>query len=282
MTPRCLFARRRNDDLGVGRRVRERAEAITAELRRKHGGLSLAVDGIRETRDVCQVETRHALTRAERPKRIPARAGWPLWKASLADSPDFHPHHPLLDRAYRVAVDPTRIRAGIKRVQIGWRGGQSSEPFPTCGLTVPWNRRKPRKRGKPRNGCKRRKETGLCLSPVSTDRRPRRGGRGCVKLAGAMQRMLRSPVPKICLIHDPVDGVRGALLQPAPCAAARPPRPTECGGVAGNSVRAAQAAEGIAVAPTKLPATGVGGQLARWHATHAGTESTHRTRSTGS
>jgi hypothetical protein len=38
-------------DPEVRRRVRERAERITEELRRRHGEMSIAVDLIRETRD---------------------------------------------------------------------------------------------------------------------------------------------------------------------------------------------------------------------------------------
>ena len=38
-------------DPEVRRRVRERAERITEELRRTHGEMSIAVDLIRETRD---------------------------------------------------------------------------------------------------------------------------------------------------------------------------------------------------------------------------------------
>ena len=38
-------------DLEVARRIRERSERATEELRKKHGTLNVAVDLIRETRD---------------------------------------------------------------------------------------------------------------------------------------------------------------------------------------------------------------------------------------
>jgi predicted nucleic acid-binding protein len=60
--------------------------------------------------DVFHVETLHSLTKAERQKRIAVGDGWPLWKAILAYSPDFHPHHPLLARAYQIA---SAARVGI-------------------------------------------------------------------------------------------------------------------------------------------------------------------------
>jgi hypothetical protein len=95
-------------DPDVRRHVRERAERITEELRRRHGEMSIAVDcaaGLREllAPDVFHVETLHALTKAERQKRIAAGDGWPLWKAILAYSPAFHP-------TTRSCRGPTRSR----------------------------------------------------------------------------------------------------------------------------------------------------------------------------
>jgi predicted nucleic acid-binding protein len=58
--------------------------------------------------DVFPVEILHALTRAERQKRIPVGTGHSLWRSIMTDAPGLHLHIPLLDRAYEIA-SPARI-----------------------------------------------------------------------------------------------------------------------------------------------------------------------------
>ena len=48
--------------------------------------------------DIFPVETLHALTKAERQKRIRQGDAHPLWQLILADCPLHHPHIPLLAR----------------------------------------------------------------------------------------------------------------------------------------------------------------------------------------
>lgn len=55
------------------------------------------------TPDIFPVETLHALTKAERQKRIVPGTAHALWQSILADCPVLHPHIPLLDRAYEIA-----------------------------------------------------------------------------------------------------------------------------------------------------------------------------------
>ncbi len=60
--------------------------------------------------DIFPVETLHALTKAERQKRIAFGTAFPFWQSILADCPVLHPHIPLLDRAYEIA---SSARIGI-------------------------------------------------------------------------------------------------------------------------------------------------------------------------
>lgn len=53
--------------------------------------------------DIFCVEILHALTRAERRRRIQPGDGWPLWQAVLADLPALHSYMPLLRRAYDIS-----------------------------------------------------------------------------------------------------------------------------------------------------------------------------------
>ncbi|MBI3463231.1 MAG: type II toxin-antitoxin system VapC family toxin [Planctomycetes bacterium] len=53
--------------------------------------------------DILPVESLHALTKAERQKRIVYGTAQALWQSILADCPVLHPHIPLLDRAYEIA-----------------------------------------------------------------------------------------------------------------------------------------------------------------------------------
>jgi predicted nucleic acid-binding protein len=58
--------------------------------------------------DIFPVEILHALTKAERQKRIVHGTGQALWHSILADCPVLHSHISLLDRAYEIA-SPARI-----------------------------------------------------------------------------------------------------------------------------------------------------------------------------
>ena len=60
--------------------------------------------------DIFPVETLHALTKAERRKRIVHGTAQALWQSILADCPLLHPHLSLLDRAYEIA---SAARIGI-------------------------------------------------------------------------------------------------------------------------------------------------------------------------
>jgi predicted nucleic acid-binding protein len=60
--------------------------------------------------DIFPIETLHALTKAERQRRIAAGSGHILWQSILADCPALHSHIALLDRAYEIA---SAARIGI-------------------------------------------------------------------------------------------------------------------------------------------------------------------------
>lgn len=47
----AAIADKRSVDPEIAKRVRERSEALSAEIRRKHGTLNVAVDLVREVRD---------------------------------------------------------------------------------------------------------------------------------------------------------------------------------------------------------------------------------------
>ena len=59
--------------------------------------------------DIFPVETLHALTKAERQKRITLGTAYPIWQSMMVDSPVLLPYLPLLDRAYEIA-SAARIR----------------------------------------------------------------------------------------------------------------------------------------------------------------------------
>ncbi len=54
--------------------------------------------------DIFSIETLHALTKAERQKRMTHGTAYPLWQMIHADCPVLHAHIPLLDRAYEIAA----------------------------------------------------------------------------------------------------------------------------------------------------------------------------------
>lgn len=60
--------------------------------------------------DVLPIEVAHAMTRAERQRRVSAVDGWRLWLAIMADAPALHPYLPLLPRAYAVS---SAVRIGV-------------------------------------------------------------------------------------------------------------------------------------------------------------------------
>ena len=60
--------------------------------------------------DIIPAEMLHALTRAERQKRIDPGDGWLLWQSVLADLPILLPYTPLLKRAYDIS---SSARIGI-------------------------------------------------------------------------------------------------------------------------------------------------------------------------
>lgn len=53
--------------------------------------------------DIFSAEIGHALTRAERQRRIVAPDGWRFWSEIMADAPEFHPHLPLMPRAFEIS-----------------------------------------------------------------------------------------------------------------------------------------------------------------------------------
>jgi predicted nucleic acid-binding protein len=50
--------------------------------------------------DIFPLEALNGLAKAERQKRIVPGTAFQLWKATLVDSPVYHPHFQLLPRAY--------------------------------------------------------------------------------------------------------------------------------------------------------------------------------------
>lgn len=60
--------------------------------------------------DVFPIEIGHALTRAERQRRVSPANGWALWLAVMTDSPHLHPSLPLMPRAYEIS---SLMRVGI-------------------------------------------------------------------------------------------------------------------------------------------------------------------------
>lgn len=54
--------------------------------------------------DIFPVETLHALTKAERQKRITHGTAHPIWQSIMVDCPALYPYIPLLDRAYEIAA----------------------------------------------------------------------------------------------------------------------------------------------------------------------------------
>ncbi|MDB5335523.1 MAG: putative nucleic acid-binding protein contains domain [Planctomycetaceae bacterium] len=53
--------------------------------------------------DIFSAEIGHALTRAERQRRISAPDGWRFWSEIMADPPEFHPHLPMMQRAFDIS-----------------------------------------------------------------------------------------------------------------------------------------------------------------------------------
>src|SRR2546426_9522564 len=60
--------------------------------------------------DVFPIEIGHALTRAERQKRISPPAGWGIWLGIMAEAPALHASIPLMPRAYAIS---SAVRVGI-------------------------------------------------------------------------------------------------------------------------------------------------------------------------
>jgi predicted nucleic acid-binding protein len=62
-------------------------------------------NGVHEllTPDIFPFEIGHALTRAERQKRISIADGWAHWLAIMTDRPSMHPALPLMPRAYSIS-----------------------------------------------------------------------------------------------------------------------------------------------------------------------------------
>jgi len=60
--------------------------------------------------DIFPVEVGHALTRAERQRRISPPDGWRFWQAIMTDAPDLHPHLPLMQRAFELS---SMMRIGL-------------------------------------------------------------------------------------------------------------------------------------------------------------------------
>src|SRR5687767_10906048 len=53
--------------------------------------------------DVFPIEVAHALTRAERQRRVSAADGWRLWLAVMTDCPALHSSISLMSRAYALS-----------------------------------------------------------------------------------------------------------------------------------------------------------------------------------
>lgn len=60
--------------------------------------------------DIFAVEIGHALTRAERQKRIQPPDGWRFWNAIMVDAPDLYAHLPLMRIAFGLS---STIRVGL-------------------------------------------------------------------------------------------------------------------------------------------------------------------------
>jgi predicted nucleic acid-binding protein len=60
--------------------------------------------------DIFPIEIGHALTRAERQRRIAPPAGWRLWQSIMADCPDLYPSLPLMQRAFNLS---SNFRIGL-------------------------------------------------------------------------------------------------------------------------------------------------------------------------
>lgn len=60
--------------------------------------------------DIFPAEIAHALTRAERQRRIAPPEGWLFWNEIMASPPDLHPHLPLMQRAFEVS---SSMRIGL-------------------------------------------------------------------------------------------------------------------------------------------------------------------------
>ena len=84
----------------------EPQSAIAIRLRNSY---HLALDELLAP-DVFSVEVLHALTRAERQKRLQPGDGWPLWQSILGDLPTLHGQASLLKRAYEIS---SSVRIGI-------------------------------------------------------------------------------------------------------------------------------------------------------------------------
>ncbi len=54
--------------------------------------------------DIFPVETLNGLAKAERQKRISPGTAFSFWKGIIIDSPLYHPHFPLLARAYDISA----------------------------------------------------------------------------------------------------------------------------------------------------------------------------------
>src|SRR5882724_18034 len=60
--------------------------------------------------DVFPIEIGHALTRAERQRRIAPPDGWRFWQSLMTDAPEFQPSLPLMRRAFELSL---KMRIGL-------------------------------------------------------------------------------------------------------------------------------------------------------------------------
>lgn len=60
--------------------------------------------------DFFPIEVAHALTRAERQRRIPQGAGWGLWQKILSDCPAMVSSNPLMPRGFDLS---SKMRIGV-------------------------------------------------------------------------------------------------------------------------------------------------------------------------
>lgn len=60
--------------------------------------------------NIFYVEAAHALTRAERQRRIAVSAGWPLWRTIMVDCPALSDCFPLMRRAFELS---SQARIGV-------------------------------------------------------------------------------------------------------------------------------------------------------------------------